>query len=281
MLEVRAAARSNSELTRGLDLTDFRKPPQTRFERIANFRDLAGHTTRDGRRLAPGRLLRSGHLGRASQTDVQTLAGLGLRKVYDFRTSSDIELDGTDRLPTGTAAVRLPMPDPAKGQGIRELIEESDPEELEMHFGDGKAAAMMRKHAAGLVRERREPYGVFLRSLATDSGTPALFHCSAGKDRAGWAASVVLMTLGVSKDQVVEQYLLSNRALRQIAGQQKVPGRAAWADLLRPLLEVREEYIESSFTAVEEEWGGFDGYLERGLGISEAERDAIRKNLLE
>jgi protein-tyrosine phosphatase len=158
-------------------LTDFREPPKHRFERIANFRDLAGHTTRDGRRLPPGRLLRSGHLGRASNADVETLAGLGLRKVYDFRTASDIAVDGADRLPSGAESVRLPMPDPAQGRGIREIIEESSPDDLETHFGDDKAEAMMIESAAGLVRERREPYGVFLRALAEPSGLVHYARC--------------------------------------------------------------------------------------------------------
>jgi protein-tyrosine phosphatase len=262
-------------------LTDFREPSKHRFERIANFRDLAGHTTRDGRRLAPGRLLRSGHLGRASNADVETLTGLGLRKIYDFRTAADIAVDGADRLPSGAESVLLPMPDPAQGRGIREIIEESGPDDLETHFGDGKAEAMMIESAAGLVRERREPYGVFLRALAEPSGLPGLFHCSAGKDRAGWAGSVVLLTLGVPEDQVIEQYLLSNRATAQIADSQKTHGREIWGEVLRPLLEVRLEYIEASFTAVREEWGDFEGYLEQGLGITEEQREAIRKNLLD
>jgi protein-tyrosine phosphatase len=262
-------------------LTDFRKPSPHRFERVANFRDLAGHTTRDGRRVAPGRLLRSGHLGRATDADLVILSGFGLRRVYDFRTQSDITSDGADRLPEGTESMCLPMPDPASGRGIRELIDESGPDELEIHFGDGKAEAMMMESAAGLVRERREPYGVFLRALAEESGVPALFHCSAGKDRAGWAASVVLLTLGVPEDQVIEQYLLSNRAAAEIVDGQRTHGREIWADVLRPLLEVREEYIQSSFDTVRREWGDFDGYLERGLGITETERDAIRRNLLD
>ena len=262
-------------------MTDFRDPSKLRFERIANFRDLAGHTTRDGRRLPLGRLLRSGHLGRASNADVETLARLGLRKVYDFRTASDIAVDGADRVPSGAESVLLPMPDPAQGRGIREIIEESGPDDLETHFGDGKAEAMMIESAAGLVRERREPYGVFLRALAEPSGLPGLFHCSAGKDRAGWAGSVVLLTLGVPEDQVIEQYLLSNRSAEQIVESQKSHGREIWGEVLRPLLEVRIEYIEASFTAVREEWGDFEGYLEKGLSISEAQRDAIRKNLLD
>jgi len=264
-----------------MSVTDFRKPPEERFERVANFRDLAGHTTRDGRRVLPGRLLRSGHLGRATPADIETLGRFGLRKIFDFRTANDIASDGEDRLPTGAESIRLPMPDPAGGRGIRQIIEESSPTDLEAHFGDGRAEAMMRESAAGLVRERREPYGVFLRQLAETSGTPALFHCSAGKDRAGWAGSVVLLTLGVSEDEVIEQYLLSNRAAEEIVDSQRTHDREIWADVLRPLIEVRTEYIEASFTAVREEWGDFDGYLEVGLGIGDAEREAIRENLLD
>jgi protein-tyrosine phosphatase len=267
--------------TRRARMTDFRKPPKHRFERVANFRDLGGHTTRDGRRLKAGRLFRSGHLGHASEADLSTLGSFGLRRVFDFRTSADIDSDGADRLPPGAQSVRLPMPDPGQGRDIRALIQESGADALEAHFGDGKAERMMRESAAGLVRERREPYGVFLRGLAESDGLPALFHCSAGKDRAGWAGSVALLTIGVSEDEVVEQYLLSNRATGEIAERLRGREREAWADVLRPLLEVRREYIESSFDAVRAEWGNFESYLERGLGISESERDAIRKNLLD
>ena len=140
---------------------------------------------------------------------------------------------------------------------------------------------MMREAAAGLVRERREPYSLFLKELARDTAVPALFHCSAGKDRAGWAGSVVLLTLGVPEDQVVEQYLLSNRAAAAIIEHNRTPGRPRWSDALAPLIGVKAEYIESSFAAVRQDWGDFDGYLRKGLGITDAEREAIRANLLE
>ena len=71
----------------------FRDPPALVFDRIANFRDLGGHTTRDGARVRSGRLFRSGHLAHASDADVMRLAGLGLRRVFDFRTLADIETD--------------------------------------------------------------------------------------------------------------------------------------------------------------------------------------------
>ena len=92
---------------------------------------------------------------------------------------------------------------------------------------------------------------------------------------------MVLLTLGVPEDQVIEQYLLSNRAVEQILAQYQGRGGEIWTELLRPVIEVRAEYIEASLAAVREDWGDFEGYLERGLGISEEQRDAIRKHLLD
>jgi protein-tyrosine phosphatase len=241
---------------------EYRIPSDHRFEQVFNFRDLGGHTTADGRRVAKGRLLRSGHLGHASEADVAILARYGLRRVFDFRTASDIEQEGADRLPPGAENVRLPMPDPARGGDIRRLMTENPPEKLPEIFGGGRAEAMMRESAAGLVRERREPYSQFLKELAREG-------------------SVVLLAIGVPEEQVVEQYLLSNRAAQEIIERNRLPGREQWTGILAPLIGVREEYIHSSFEAVRQEWGDFDGYLREGLRVSDAERESLRKNLLE
>jgi protein-tyrosine phosphatase len=259
----------------------FRQPPTQNFERVANFRDLGGHTTRDGRRVRSGQIFRSGHLAHASDADLAELAELGIRTVFDFRSAGDLEIDGHDRLPEGAAHVSLPMPDPAVGDDLRAKLRESGPEEMEAVFGNGGAEAMMKKSAAGLVRERVEPYAEFVRRLAAPETLPALFHCSAGKDRAGWAGSVVLMTLGVDEEQVIEQYLLSNREIEKILARLETQHDADWGDLLRPLIEVRREYILSSFEAMHAEWGTFDRYLHDGLGLPEPDRAALREALLE
>ena len=260
---------------------EYRVPSPLQFEKVANFRDMGGHTTHDGRRLAKGRLLRAGHLGHATDADLALLEPFGLKRVFDFRTAADIESEGADRLTSQAESVLLPMPDPAKGADIRSLMENSGPEDMDRIFGDGKAEQMMIESAAGLVRERREPYSLFLKGLAEPDHVPALFHCSAGKDRAGWAGSVALLTIGVPEDQVIEQYLLSNRAGEQIIERSKQDGNSWWHEALAPLIGVQESYIQSSFDAVEADWGDFDTYLSQGLGITDAEREAIKANLLE
>lgn len=262
-------------------MVDFRAPSALSFEKVANFRDLGGHITRDGRRLQPGRLLRAGHLGRATEADLALLEPFGLKRIFDFRTPADIAHEGEDRLPGSAESVLLPMPDPAKGADIRSLMENASIDDLDDLFGNGKAERMMIDSAAGLVRERREPYSIFLKALAQADHVPALFHCSAGKDRAGWAGSVVLLSLGVAEEEVVEQYLLSNRAGDEIIAQSRDAGSAFWHDALAPLIGVREAYIQSSFDAVREDWGSFDDYLAKGLGVTDAERTALCDNLLD
>jgi len=201
--------------------------------------------------------------------------------VFDFRTLADIASDGADRVPDGVQHLRLPMPDPARADDLRIIITETPHERMEAVFGNGRAAEMMARSAAGLVRERREAFGEFLRELATDDSLPALFHCSAGKDRAGWAGTLVLLALGVDEEQVVEQYLLSNRNLDGIRERVESGRDVRWGRHLLPFLEVRREYIQSSFAAVREDWGSFDRYLAEGLGITSRQRDRIREALLE
>ncbi|MBW2267864.1 MAG: tyrosine-protein phosphatase [Deltaproteobacteria bacterium] len=260
----------------------YREPHPLRFDAVANFRDLGGHRARDGRRVRPGRLFRSGHLGHATERDRGLLAELGLRRVFDFRTPRDIEVDGEDRLPPGAASVCLPMHDPSTAKDLRGVIESSTPEELQEIFGGDGAAELMRRGAAGLVKTRCTQYAEFLARLAESESYPALFHCSAGKDRAGWAGSVVLLALGVAEEEVIEQYLLSNRATDEIAA--RTGGGVSlenWHRLLLPLLEVRREYVEASFEAVRVEYGDFDTYLRRGLEFSDAQREQLQANLLE
>ncbi len=256
-------------------MAPYRNEPAESFEAIANFRDLGGHRTHDGHRLRMGMLFRSAHLGNATIDDVARLAGLGIRCVFDFRTNADIEAEGHDRLPSGTAHVLLPMPDPAQGEDIRSLIV-SNPEKLEETFGEGRAAAMMRRGAAHIVSRRLAPYAQFMDSLCSGRPLPALFHCSAGKDRAGWAASVLLLALDVPTDEVVEQYLLSNRAADRLRGNLRDRG-----GVLDPLFGVQPDYIEASFEAMRERWGDFDGYLRDGLGITNEQRERLRSQLLE
>jgi protein-tyrosine phosphatase len=249
---------------------------------VTNFRELGGLPTREGRRVRSRALFRSGHWGRASDGDIEHLERLGVGVVLDFRTERDIELEGADRLTHGIEHVALPTGDSSSAVDIRSLILEGDIETLRKHFGDGGAEQRMTRGAAALATDQTENFAGFLHRLAKPGCPPALFHCSAGKDRAGWAASCVLLALGVEEKQVIDHYLISNQTYDP--GKQ----RDLWVQtdpeivaLVTPLAKVRSEYVQASIDAARDRWGSLDGYFREGLGLEDALLAQLRNNWLE
>lgn len=248
---------------------------------VTNFRELGGLPTRDGRHVRPGALFRSGHWGRASAADIAELQRLGVGLVLDFRTAQDVALEGADQLPGGTEHVLLPTGDPASADDVRTLIMESDIATLREHFGSGRAEQYMTRAAAALVTERRDSYAAFLQRLAEPDCPAALFHCSAGKDRAGWAASVLLLALGVEQEQVIEHYLVSNETFDANHLNRGLPqADPEVVSLVAPLTKVREEYVQASIDAANELWGSLEGYCSAGLGLSAARHQQLLRNWL-
>jgi len=248
---------------------------------VTNFRELGGLRTRDGRRVRTRALFRSSHWGRASDADVGIQAQLGIGVVLDFRSAHDIDLEGPDRLAPGVECIALPTGDPASANDVRTLIKEGNLETLHEHFGGDRAHAYMRQGAAAMVKERNDSFAGFLQHLAKPDCPAALFHCSAGKDRAGWAASCVLIALGVELDDVIDHYLVSNDTYDPFKQGVWSDKNAELAALLEPLAKVRPEYAEASIAAACEEWGDLDHYFRDGLGLTDAMREQLRRNWLE
>jgi protein-tyrosine phosphatase len=128
----------------------------------------------------------------------------------------------------------------------------------------------------------RRTFGAAVRLIADDEALPLLFHCTAGKDRTGWLSAIVLSALGVERDQVIADYLLteelnaaSNEFLLTVLAKRMIDPLAAV-----PLLEARREYIEAAFAEADALFGGMDGYLRQGLGLDEATLAGLRSNLL-
>jgi protein-tyrosine phosphatase len=178
--------------------------------------------------------------------------------------------------------VRLPIGDPATGGEIRDLLGRADAAGLERILGNGGAERMMRAAAAGLVTDRCAEFGAFLRGLAGAHPLPALMHCSAGKDRTGWAASLLLLVLGASEDDVIEHYLLSNERRREENERLLAnPRDGLDPEWFRPFLEVRAEYARAALAAAAERFGTFEAYVEVGLGVDAATRLRLGARLLE
>ena len=278
-----------------------------------NARDLGGYRTADGRVLRPGVALRSDGLNRLGEEDVELLADLGLRQIVDLRSLDEVREAGPDRVPG------LPVADIAAAElssvpvtverttpdgitlhhlpvfaadfdiyvALRDALADRDPVKQQDLLGDGKAAGMM----IGLYRwfvtdpVARERFATVLRLLAAPDGTPLLFHCTAGKDRTGWTAALLLTVLGVEQETVYEDYLLTNARsaalIEQIVESFYTRGLMQDPSLLLPLFRADRRYLEAAFDEVAAGWPSFDAFWRTGLGLDDTVLAGLRKNLLD
>ncbi|NRA07290.1 MAG: tyrosine-protein phosphatase [Myxococcales bacterium] len=249
---------------------------------VANFRDIGGHETASGRIVQRGRVFRSGHLANISEADLQRLDELGIRCVIDLRTGSDAALDGGSPLPRGARRVQLPMGDPASApMDIREMLTGNDPAAVEHHLSDGQATRLMLDAAQALVVEHCKAYGLMLQELASQDGLPALVHCSAGKDRTGWAASLLLAVAGVCDEAIIDHYVESNRH-RVVENARALEALPAGIDpeWMRPFYECRPAYARASLAIMRERWGDVDRYVVEGLRVPARDLETLRERLL-
>jgi protein-tyrosine phosphatase len=237
-----------------------------------NFRDAGGYRTADGKWVKMGVLYRSDALAKLTDADVAKLQRLNIRTDIDFRTPSEIAT-GADRIPAGVTYVNLNVigtSDASGGLGTIDLTT------------DAGGAAMMVAGEKAFVSSAtgRASY----RALFTTVGNPAaanvLYHCTAGKDRTGWAGAAILTALGVPRATVFDDYLLSNtyNAASNEATLAQVP--AAIRPGYRAVLDVRAAYLQSGYDEVTARYGTFDGYLRDGLGLTAKDLRALRAQLL-
>ena len=254
-------------------------PTSLRFASLPNLRDLGGLPVTGGR-LRPG-LYRSEQLADLGAADRAAFSALGVRRVFDLRTAQE-----RDALPD-------PLPEGASGVIADVLGESQDaaPAQLAaLLAGQGGAADEAR--IAGLFVEAyrqfvtlpsaRAAYGAVFVALAGEEG-PALFHCTAGKDRTGWAAAALLTWCGAARETVLADYLASNGPiLDKYAGTiDRGVARGLPREALVAAFGVRESYIEAAFAAMREAYGDVEGYFERGLGLGPDDQARLRARLIE
>ncbi|MFJ5550327.1 tyrosine-protein phosphatase [Streptomyces sp. NPDC093225] len=249
---------------------------------VRNFRDVGGLPTVDGRHVRTGLLYRSGHLAHATENDAEYLASLGLHTIFDFRNEEDTLIEGRDVELPGVRHVSIPLSDVGDGKEFWATVRSEDVVRLRTELGDGKGEAGMVAWYRRLVRTRTAEHGRIVHALAEDN-VPALMHCAAGKDRAGLSMAVTLLALGVERDAILADYLESNAPHRRYVVRPRpgVPARSPEVTrLLSPLFDARVEYLEGAFGAIQETWGGVEGYLAEGLGLTHDTRERLRARLL-
>jgi protein-tyrosine phosphatase len=217
-----------------------------------NYRDLGGIVTKNGKSVKWGFLFRSGDLSKLTDSDKNYISSTGTVNLIDFRDETE-KVKAPDKVPSGITTIALPIYDQSfsESQATYWLITQ-----------DSVALDTMLIHANRLfVTDFQTEYSDFLKLL--ESGDKTVFHCSAGKDRAGFASALLLSALGIEREVIIDNYLESNQYLAQSNEQtiNLVNGYGMNGELLRPVLEVRREYIETAFDVIDNQYGGIDNYL--------------------
>jgi protein-tyrosine phosphatase len=227
-------------------------------------------------------LYRSDSLAQLDDSDLAVLGELGLSRVTDFRSEKERQI-APDRLPQQTppliyrtVAVNNPALD----------VAELNKRFLEGELNSEELIALTDRRAYVHDEALRAKWGQWLRDLANPGALPQMFHCTAGKDRTGYAAALALLTLGVSREDVMRDFLLSNEYLQpRIEG-----GLAHFAanseanidpQLLRKVLGVTAASLTGAFEAMEATYGSIDAYIEEGLGVDADTRLRLQSLLLE
>ncbi len=241
-----------------------------------NTRELGGYKTTDGKFVKWGMLYRSDKLSDISDTDQAYLQDLGIKKIIDFRSKEEKEED-PDIIPKGIDYIEMPISvDGAMRSKIEAVLKGETNKDVKSFLIDANKE---------FVSNYTGVYEDFLRNLIDDDG-PALFHCTAGKDRAGFAAAITLIALGVSKEDVINDYMKTNQFTKErieeiIAQIELMTLYQTDAEILRPLLGVEREYIEAAFQTAEEKYGSLENFIRDGLNISDEDIQKLRNKFIE
>lgn len=234
----------------------------------SNFRDLGGYPGHGGRPLRWRRLFRSDHLGGLTESDRALLADLGITRTFDFRGVHESAADPY-ALPGVTQHVLAIEPTVAQQMG--ELVASGIP------LTAARAAALMEDLYRHLVTGEARRYAQWFEHLL-DHDEPLVFHCTAGKDRTGVAAALLLRALGVAADVVEHDYLLTNAHFKP-----PQPRRADIpAEVLGVLWSVRPSYLHAALAEIDgPAHGGLDRYLSERLRLTPAARQRLAELYLD
>lgn len=268
------------------------------LEGLCNTRDLGGYRTVDGRRIKPHRLIRSGALLDGTKEDLQTLlTEYELKTVVDFRTGEERRQKPDPILPGVEYVENAILEEEAMGI-TRENENSSDQNAVvkkvidTIGTNDSTPLEYMKTMYINLIKApfSRARYRNFFEVLLKQEEGAVLWHCTAGKDRAGVGTILLLSALGVPREQIIADYMKVNEfAKKEIdllmeelaAGKGKGNLGQEQADAVRLLFTVDEAYAASVFEVMERECGSVEAFLEQEMGLSAEKRERLKRLYLE
>lgn len=242
-------------------------PRSIDLEGASNVRDLGGYRTRDGAHVRFGRVFRSARLSHLTPADAAKLRAAGIGRIADLRGPG--EQTAAPTLMADVVIHNLSI-DPSLGSALRELAEQGE-------AARGPIMDLMSAAYASYALTWSHRYAEMFDLLLTKDAPALLFHCTAGKDRTGFGAALILSALGVDRATIHADYLATDRLWR---------GQAEIRQSLSPiagevLTSVHPDFLDTAFRAIRAEYGSVEAYLADRVGMRRERVEALRELLVE
>lgn len=251
-----------------------------------NTRDIGGYETSDQSTLRYGQIIRSDRLSRLTAEDFQKLEGIGVKTVIDLRTNRE-----RDQSPTVWQGDNPPQffhfP---VGDARNEWFTSQRKMMKRNRFNEEQSLEHMVEGYRMIAEEGTSSYQKLMEVVLDESNWPVLIHCTAGKDRSGVGVALILEALGVDRETIMDEYLLTNKISRIedkaviLAKQSKESARGSRYSkgvkpkAFLPIVGVRSEMLEAFYASVDEKYGSMDAFLTE-LGVDQDARVALAGSL--
>lgn len=233
----------------------------------SNFRDLGGYVGHQGRTVQWRKIFRSDHLAFLNGDDLHQINALGITRAFDFRgvQESQAQSYAWPNIERHSLSIEPTVVQRLQAQHLSgRLLSAAD------------ALDAMQTTYRDFVKSDSHRFAELFEHLLANPD-PLLFHCTAGKDRTGLAAALVLSALGVSEADIWQDYLLTN----QLYKRNSTGTTTLSPEVLKIVWEVQESFLTAALEVIHQDHGGMHHYLSKQLNLSEAALQKLRDTYLE
>lgn len=253
-----------------------------KFDGIYNFRDIGGFITNEGRVMKKGILYRSDELSRLTVKDIDVFNQLKIKLICDLRTDQERKSKPSKFLSEQPIEVmNISIQDKSQEftrfEFFKFLVSKSNSINFE---------TIMKDMYYNMAFVNNSKINEVITLLSKENHLPALIHCTGGKDRTGFISALIQLMVGVPYHNVIEEYLYSNHLIEP--KMKKAEKMIRWMSLfqasserIKPLLEVRREYLDDIYNEIIKRYGDIETYLCEGCSIKQENLSNLKNILLE
>lgn len=253
------------------------KKRRIELEGAVNFRDLGGFKSTTGKSVKWSKVYRSDGLSRLTEDDLEKLKGLKIKTIVDFRSEKE-KTKSPDKIPDHSSVNYVHLPIKSGEFDYITALNILTKNESEWPDHD-----FMMQNYLNYVDQCSGQWRTVLDLLAEEKNLPLLFHCTAGKDRTGACAAIILSMLSVAESDIVDDHQASNLFIEPIAVQirSRLRDQGINADKLEPFLSAPKNAILEFLNLINSRYGSILSYLTDELSMTQTKIEQIKSNLLE